>query len=229
MSSYKNTFITNAYSKKFSKIRSLMHKIFHCHKYTETQKPQRTHAVIYGSSVEWISNCTQAIHSSSFHFPEFAKIFLVMREKTPAFKYLERLKAIRVAGELKKVYDHSEICPALSIWKTKMLTRLTSSLRTSIKTSTFQVWAWLPSLLSLPSLQIPLPGAEIDCKSNTLNQTLVKHKAVSTPTGYRTPCTRKVQTEIQTSNDISLTLWGSFIHESITDIYSRTVRSTSTE
>lgn len=114
-------------------------------------------------------------------------------KKTQAFKYsyITEIQSCSGCWELKKVCNHTEIWPAFSTRKTKMLSRLTSSLRTSIKTSTFQVWAWLPSLLSLPSLQIPLPGAEIDCKSNTLNQTLVKNKAVSTPTGYRTPCTRK--------------------------------------
>lgn len=50
-------------------------------------------------------------------------------------------------------------------WQSKTLNVLTSSLRTSIKTSTFQVCACAPSLLSFPSLQIPLPGAEILCRS----------------------------------------------------------------
>lgn len=140
------------------------------------------------SSMEWITSRTHVSHSGSFYSPQFFKI-LSFNGKNPSLKHsstntLFRFKAIQAAGTQKALYSCLSLnCSALKI---KVLRKLTSSLRTSIKTSTFQVWACAPSLLSFPSLQIPLPGAEIDCKLNIPNQALARNRELSKPTSHRT-------------------------------------------
>lgn len=136
-------------------------------------KPLRQHMLehVEASSVEWIAGCTHLAIQVVFSSHNSSKYSCSKGKRqhlgTAAQFYSWVSKAFRLFGAFKKtLYIHTGPHPSFrcSAFKAKVLTELTNSLRTSIKTSTFQVWACAPSLLSFPSLQIPLPGAEIDCK-----------------------------------------------------------------